>query len=206
VDSSDLPAVDVAVDLSIASGATYPSRVTRVDGDILQVAAPVNPAEPPQPGAPLELAWHRGRSRMAASATLVGATGGQFPRWEVRVVSEARRHTRREFVRSGSGETIQISRPGAGQPRVAGVVIDIGEAAARVRLGICDLQPADPVVLTFRLGTERLLTTGHVLDVRHLAESGCSDLVVALEPTEAVRRTIVSYVLRRELEMRRNRP
>jgi hypothetical protein len=203
VDSSGLPAVDLHVDLSTVSGVTYPSRVEGVNGDIVRVTAPMNPVELLQPGAPLELAWLRGRSWVAVSASFVGVTGGQFPCWDVRVLGEVRRQTRREFVRSGSGETIQISRPGAGQPRVVGVVMDIGEAGVRVRLGICDFQLADPVVLTFRLGTERLLTAGHVLDVRHLAESGCSDLVIALEPTEAMRRIIVSYVLRRELEERR---
>jgi hypothetical protein len=203
VDSSTPPAVDVPIELSTASGAIYPSRVLDVDGDILRVAAPMNPAEPLQPGAPLEMAWHRARSRVAASATLVGVAGGPVPYWEVRVVGEARRQTRRGFVRSGSGETIQISRPGAGQARIVGVVMDIGEAGVRVRLGICDFEPSEPVVLTFRLGAERLLTTGHVLDVRHLTESGCSDLVVALEPAEPLRRIIVSYVLRRDLEERR---
>jgi hypothetical protein len=203
VDSSGLPAVNVSVDLSTASGTTYPSRMEGATGDILQVAAPMNPVELLPPGAPLELAWLRDRGRVAAPATLVGVTEGQIPCWEVRVVGEARRQTRRGYVRSSGGEPIQISRPGAGQPRIEGIVVDIGEAGVRLRLETCDFHPADPVVLTFRLDTERLLATGHVLDVRHLTTSSYSDLVVALEPTEAVRRIIVSHVLRRELEERR---
>jgi hypothetical protein len=139
---------------------------------------------------------------MAAAAEFLGVTGGQFPCWEMRVVGDARRRTRREYVRSGGGEPIRVSRR-AGQPGSEGILMDIGEAGARVRLGPCDFQQADPVVLTFRLGSERLLATGHVLDVRHLTTTPYADVVVTLEPTEAVRRMIVSHVLRRELEERR---
>jgi hypothetical protein len=205
VDLSGLPAINALVDVSLASGATYPSRIEGVAGDLLQVAAPLDQNSPVQPGAALEVAWLRDGGRVAAPARLTGITDDHSPCWEVQVLGDARRQTRRGYVRGGGGEPI-LFRPAGGErtiPPVDGVVIDIGEASVRARLRMCDFERGDLVEVSVNLGGDRPTLTGPVLDVRHMKQTGHFDIIVAFEPDESLCRVIRSYILRRQLEERR---
>jgi hypothetical protein len=202
VDLSGLPAINSLVDVSLASGATYPSRIEGVTGDLLQVAAPLDAIRSVQPGAALEVAWLRDGGRVAAPAQLTNVTDDHSPCWELRVLGDARRQTRRGYVRGGGGESVLMGRADA-ESSVEGVVIDIGEASVRARLRMCDFQPGDDVDVSVDLNGDLAAVTGSVLDVRQLKETGHFDIIVAFEPTEALRRVIRGYVLRRQLEERR---
>jgi hypothetical protein len=202
VDLSGLPAINTLVDVSLASGATYPSRIEGVTGDLLQVAAPLVAIRSVQPGVTMEVAWLRDGGRVAAPARLTGVTDDHAPCWEVQVLGDARRQTRRGYVRGGGGEPILMRRDDS-VPPVEGVVIDIGEGSVRARLRLCDFEAGDSVDLSVELGRDRAELAGQVLDIRHLKETGHFDLIVAFEATETLRRVIRGYILRRELEERR---
>jgi hypothetical protein len=209
VDASSLPAINTRVDVLLGTGATYPSRVEGVSGDLLQVAAPHDQRGviAAGAGAAIELAWLRDGGRVAAPALLTAVTDNHPLCWEVRVTGAVRRQTRRGYVRGGGGETIRLApSSGDGLP-VGGMVIDIGEASVRARLRMCDFSRTDTVDVTVELGGgDGVLTlSGRVLEVRQIKDTGHYDIIVAYEPTEAHGRMIRGYVLRRQLQERRRK-
>jgi hypothetical protein len=204
VDRTGLPAINTRVDVLLGD-VTYPSRIEDVTGDVLQVVAPLGPGGALTAGAgdAVELAWIHDGGRVAVPARLATATGDHPVHWEVRIIGDVRRQTRRGFMRGGGGERIRFQRAGGAVMPVYGWVMDIGEVSVRARLEMCDYRRSDPVTMTIALADEAVRMHGQVLDVRQVPENGHFDIIVTYEVEETDRRAIRGYILRRQLEERR---
>ena len=72
MDGSSPLALNDLVDISLASGAVYPSRVEDVNGDVLRVAAVLGSLDGVRLDDSVELAWLLAGDRLAAMACLQG--------------------------------------------------------------------------------------------------------------------------------------
>jgi hypothetical protein len=203
VDGSSPLALNDLVDISLASGATYPSRVEGVNGDVLRVAAPLERIDPLRTDDSLELAWLVENDRYAAPARFVGVWVDNTRTWDLRLAGEPRRQNRRGYVRGGSGEPVRLRRTDDGAPPLDGHIIDVGEEGVRARVRACDFQPGEILVVAMLLGADVVEVEGPVLAVRHIVETGYVDVVVQFRTGEVLGRTIRSYILKQQLERRR---
>jgi hypothetical protein len=203
VDGSSPVALNDLVDISLASGATYPSRVEGVNGDVLRVAAPLERVDPLRTDDSLELAWLVENDRYAAPARFVGVWVDNTRTWDLRLAGEPRRQNRRGYFRGGSGEPIRMRRPDDGAPPLDGHVIDVGEEGVRARVRTCDFQPDEILTVAMLLGPDVVEVEGPVLAVRHIVETGYVDVVVQFRTGESLGRTIRGYILKQQLEQRR---
>jgi hypothetical protein len=203
VDGSSPLALNDLVDLALASGATYPSRVEDVNGEVLTVAAVLGSLDGVRVDDTVELAWLLEGDRLAAPAKIVGMANSQTRTWDVRITGEPRRQNRRGYVRGGGGEAVRLRRPdGAGAP-LDGYVIDVGEGSVRARVQKCDYEADEPLSVTMQLGADVVAVEGPVIAVRNIVETGYVDVVVSFEAGEALGRIIRSYIMRWQLEQRR---
>lgn len=204
MDRSALPAINTRVDV-LLNGVTYPSRIEDVDGSTFLVVAPMGRRGTlsAREGDALELAWLQNNERVAAPARLTEQAPDRPRYWEVKLIGDVQRHTRRGFVRGGGGERICVQRTDVPGPPVNGYVMDIGEVSVRIRFFQCDYRREQQVTMTITLTDGVVTMPGVVLDVRYVFETEHFDVIVTYEPTEHDRRTIRSYIYRRMVEQRR---
>jgi hypothetical protein len=197
-----LPAINALVDVVLMDGEAYQSRVEDSSGKRLTVAAPfgVVPADVPKIGASMELAWVAGDRRQAVDVRLVELSREQPPRWSLEAVGSIRLQTRRNYVRGGGGEWVEVSRGGTTHQ---GKIIDLSEGGARCRMPEDRFERDDRVDLKISLETETITVSGTVLFVRRDPENAAYDVIITYETSELVGRAIRGYVLRREMEERR---
>lgn len=200
----NLPAINTRVDV-LLRGVTFPSRIEDVHDGVLMVAAPMGPRGTlfASEGEAVELAWLDHDARVAAPGR-VTAKASDHPRyWEVELIGDVRRDTRRGFVRGGGGEKVRFQRTDEPGPPVDGYVMDLGEASLRARFLKCDYRRSHSVDMTITLPNGAVTLPGQVLDVRYVFETEHFDVIVTYEASELDRRAIRSYVMRRMQEQRR---
>jgi PilZ domain len=197
-----LPLINGLVDVVLLDGAVFPSRVEDAAGRVLVVATPmgIHSADVPKLGSSLELAWIADRRRKAVDVKLSALTKEQPPRWRLEALGPVRLQSRRNYVRGGGGETVELD---TGSATVLGRVVDMSEGGLRCRVRENQVRREEVVSVRVRLGGDVLELTGTVLFVRPDDEGDFIDLVVTYETTEAIGRAIRGYVLRREMEERR---
>lgn len=202
---TSLPGINALVDVSLIDGSSHPSRVEDVDAEVYTVAAPfgIQDAERPDIGTLMEIVWLDDDSRLGAPARLNGFTGERPPRWQLRIVGEPRRQTRRTFVRGGGGEPVRLIRLDGDPKPVDGWVNDISEGGVRCRLLTGDFGRDDRLEVLIGLGDAQVTVSGRVLFVRYDPETEDFELVVTYETVETNGRTIRGYILRRQMEERR---
>jgi hypothetical protein len=205
VSSVQLPTINALVDIALIDGSSYPSRVEDLDRDAYTLAAPFGIAveELPEVGAIVELAWLHEDSRLTAPAKLEGMTREQPRLWRLRIAGEARRQTRRAYVRGGGGELVDLLSADGGTAPASGRIIDLSEGGVRCRTRIGNFVREQRVEVALRLDADVVKINGRVLFVRRNVETADFDVVVQYETTETVGRLIRSYVLRRQMEERR---
>ena len=199
---TSLPAINCLVDVVLMDGEAYQSRVEDQSDKRLTVAAPfgVNVADMPKVGADMELAWVVGDRRHAVDVRLVALSKEQPPRWSLEPVGSIRLQTRRNYVRGGGGEAVEVSMGGTAY---AGRIIDLSEGGVRCRLKEDKFDRDDRVELRLALESETIPLTGTVVFVRRDHKNVTYDVIITYEATELVCRAIRGYVLRREMEERR---
>ncbi|MEV4513577.1 PilZ domain-containing protein [Dactylosporangium sp. NPDC049525] len=197
-----LPAINALVDVVLMDGEAYQSRVEDMTGKRLIVAAPfgVNTADMPKLGSSVELAWVAGDRRQAVDVRLVELSREQPPRWSLEAVGSVRLQTRRNYVRGGGGEGVEVTKDGTA---FRGRVIDLSEGGVRCRLHEDRFDRDDRVDLRIALDEETIAIRGTVLFVRRDPENDAFDVIITYETTELMGRAIRGYVLRREMEERR---
>jgi hypothetical protein len=200
----NLPVINTRVDV-LLRGVTYPSRIEDVGDGVLMIVAPMgrHGTLSANEGESLEVAWLKEDGRVAAPARVLEKVRDRPRYWQVRLVGEAQRHTRRGFVRGGGGEKVCFQRTDEPGPPVNGYVMDIGEVSVRARFYQCDYRRSQQVRMTITLTDGVVTMPGQVLDVRYVFETEHFDVIVTYEPTEVDRRTIRSYIYRRMVEQRR---
>lgn len=196
-------ALNDLVDISLASGAVYPSRVEDVKGEILRIAAVLGSLDGVRLDDAVELAWLGNGERLAMPAKVVGRPASQTPVWDVQITGQPRRQNRRGYVRGGGGEAVRLRRPDDASPPLDGYVIDVGEASMRARVRSCDYQVEEPLMVTMQLGPDVVAVEGPVVAVRKIVETGYVDVVVSFETGEALGRIIRGYIMKWQLEQRR---
>jgi hypothetical protein len=199
---TNLPPINALVDVVLLDGEAFSSRVEDIEGVTLTVGAPygVHAADIPKVGTALEIAWVAEDRRHAVDVRLTALTREQPPRWEIQVIGSVRLQTRRNYVRGGGGEHVEVVR---GADTIAGKVIDLSEGGVRMRVTEDVLDRDDRVDVVMRVEGERLTLRGTVLFVRRHPETASFDVIITYEAPEAISRTIRGYVLRREMEARR---
>jgi hypothetical protein len=205
VSSVRLPAINTLVDIALIDGSSYPSRVEDLDRGAYMVGAPFGIAveDLPEIGAIVELAWLYDDSRLTAPATLEGITREQPRLWQLRIAGDAKRQTRRTFVRGGGGEAVDLLSADGGTAPSSGRIIDLSEGGVRCRTRIGNFVRDQRVNVGLRLDTDVVQIAGRVLFVRRNVETADFDVVVQYETSETVGRLIRSYVLRRQMAERR---
>jgi hypothetical protein len=123
--------------------------------------------------------------------------------WRLRIAGEARRQTRRAYVRGGGGELVDLLSADGGTAPASGRIIDLSEGGVRCRTRIGNFVREQRVEAVLRLDADVVKINGRVLFVRRNVETADFDVVVQYETTETVGRLIRSYVLRRQMEERR---
>ncbi|GAA2618861.1 hypothetical protein GCM10010399_57380 [Dactylosporangium fulvum] len=199
---TSLPAINTLVDVVLMDGEAYQSRVEDVTDKRLTVAAPfgVNTADMPKVGTSLELAWVAGDRRHAIDVRLTALSNEQPPRWSLEAIGSIRLQTRRNYVRGGGGEPVEVTMGGTAY---AGRVIDLSEGGIRCRMLEDKFDRDDRVELRIALEDQTIPLNGTVLFVRRDHKNGTFDVIITYETTELVGRAIRGYVLRREMEERR---
>jgi hypothetical protein len=203
VDGSSPLALNDLVDISLASGASFPSRVEGVNGDVVRVAAPLERVDPLRTDDSLELAWLVENDRYAAPMRFVGVWVDNTRTWDLRLAGEPRRQNRRGFVRGGGGEAVRLRRPDDPAPPRDGHVIDVGEEGVRARVRTCDYDKGETLTVTMLLGDDVIEVEGPIFAVRRIVETGYVDIVVQFHAGEQVGRMIRGYILKQQLERRR---
>ncbi len=200
----NLPAINTRVDV-LLRGITFPSRIEDVSDGVLMVAAPMGPRGTlsASEGDAVELAWLDHDARVAAPARVTGKVGDRPRYWEVKLIGDVRRDTRRGFVRGGGGEKVSFQRTDEPGPHVSGYVMDLGEVSLRARFFKCDYRRNHQVEMTITFTDGVVTMPGQVLDVRYVFETDHFDVIVTYEATEFDRRAIRSYIMRRMQEQRR---
>ena len=200
--AGDLPAINCLVDVVLLDGELYNSRVEDVHGRLITVGAPygIRWEDVPRVGAGLEIAWVSGDRRHAVDMRLKSITREQPPRWELQVVGSVRLQTRRNYVRGGGGEGIEIVK---GTHTFSGRVMDLSEGGVRLRIREDRFERDDRVEVRLRLDDTTYPLSGKVLFVRWIPDLEGFDVIITYEPSEAVGTAIRGYVLRREMEERR---
>jgi len=199
---TSLPAINALVDVVLMDGEAYQSRVEDITGKRLTVAAPfgLNQADLPKVGAAMDLAWVACDRRQAVDVKLVALSHEQPPRWSIESVGSIRLQTRRNYVRGGGGEVVEVSLGGTAYQ---GRVIDLSEGGVRARMLEDKFDRDDRVELRIGLENETIALSGTVLFVRRDPENATYDVIITYETSELVGRAIRGYVLRREMEERR---
>lgn len=199
---TSLPAINALVDVVLTDGEAYQSRVEDAGGKRLTVAAPfgVSSAELPKVGSSMELAWVAGDRRQAVDVRLVELGREQPPRWSLEAVGSIRLQTRRNYVRGGGGEWVEVMLGGT---TYRGKIIDVSEGGVRCRMLEDRFDRDDRVEVRLQLEPETISLSGTVLFVRRDPENATYDVIVTYETSELVGRAIRGYVLRREMEERR---
>lgn len=199
-----LPAINTRVDV-LLRGVTFPSRIEDVTEGVLLVAAPMGPRGTlsASEGDAVELAWLEHDARVAAPARVIEKASDRPRYWEVELIGDVRRDTRRGFVRGGGGEKVCFQRTDEPGPPVHGYVMDLGEVSLRARFYKCDYRRSQQVDMTITFTDGVVTMPGQVLDVRYVFETEHFDVIVTYEPTEFDRRAIRGYIMRRMQEQRR---
>jgi c-di-GMP-binding flagellar brake protein YcgR len=199
-----LPAINALVDVVLTDGEAYQSRVEDITGKRLTVAAPfgVNGADMPDVGTAMELAWVTGDRRQAVDVRLAELSREQPPRWSLEAIGSIRLQTRRNYVRGGGGEGVEVTLGGTAY---AGRVVDLSEGGVRCRMLEDKFDRDDRVDLRVALEDETIALRGTVLFVRRDHENATYDVIITYETSELVGRAIRGYVLRREMEERRRK-
>ncbi|GAA2377535.1 PilZ domain-containing protein [Dactylosporangium salmoneum] len=199
---TSLPAINALVDVVLMDGEAYQSRVEDVSGKRLTVAAPfgVSSADVPKLGASMELAWVAGDRRQAVDVKLVELGREQPPRWLLEAVGSIRLQTRRNYVRGGGGERVEVTMGGT---TYSGRVIDLSEGGVRCRMLEDRFDRDDRVEVRVSLEEQVITLNGSVLFVRRDPEHATYDVIITYETSELIGRAIRGYVLRREMEERR---
>nr|BFE63615.1 hypothetical protein GCM10020063_081410 [Dactylosporangium thailandense] len=199
---TSLPTINALVDVVLMDGEAYQSRVEDMSGKRLTVAAPfgVIPADVPKVGASMELAWVAGDRRQAVDVRLVELSREQPPRWSLEAVGSIRLQTRRNYVRGGGGEWVEVRHGGS---TYQGRVIDLSEGGVRCRMLEDRFERDDRVDVKVSLESESITLSGTVLFVRRDPENATYDVIITYETSELIGRAIRGYVLRREMEERR---
>ncbi|WP_433214068.1 PilZ domain-containing protein [Dactylosporangium sp. CS-047395] len=197
-----LPAINALVDVVLMDGEAYQSRVEDASNKRLTVAAPfgVMDADVPKLGASMELAWVAGDRRQAVDVRLVELGRERPPRWSLEAVGSIRLQTRRNYVRGGGGEWVEVEHNGT---TYTGRVIDLSEGGVRCRMEQDRFERDDRVDVKVALETDSITLKGTVLFVRRDPENATYDVIITYETTELIGRAIRGYVLRREMEERR---
>jgi hypothetical protein len=200
--AADLPAINCLVDVVLLDGEIFHSRIEDISGLLITVGAPygIRSEDVPVVGAGLEIAWVSGDRRHAVDMRLKSITREQPPRWELQVVGSVRLQTRRNYVRGGGGEGVEIVKGGQ---TYTGRVMDLSEGGVRLRIREDRFERDDRVEVRLTLDDTMFPLNGKVLFVRWIPDSEGFDVIITYEPTEAVGRAIRGYVLRREMEERR---
>jgi c-di-GMP-binding flagellar brake protein YcgR len=199
---TSLPAINALVDVVLMDGEAYQSRVEDVAAKRLTVAAPfgVSTADLPKVGVSMELAWVAGDRRQAVDVKLVELSREQPPRWSLEAVGSIRLQTRRNYVRGGGGEWVEVQHGGT---TYTGKVIDLSEGGVRCRMLEDRFDRDDRVEVRVSLEPEIITLSGTVLFVRRDPENATYDVIITYETSEGIGRAIRGYVLRREMEERR---
>ncbi|MGI5247002.1 PilZ domain-containing protein [Dactylosporangium sp. CA-139066] len=199
---TSLPGINALVDVVLMDGEAYQSRVEDISGKRLTVAAPfgVSSVDVPKVGASMELAWVAGDRRQAVDVKLVELSREQPPRWSLEAVGSTRLQTRRNYVRGGGGEWVEVTLKGT---TYQGKVIDLSEGGVRCRMLEDRFDRDDRVEIRVLLDETPITLSGTVLFVRRDPENATYDVIITYETSEGVGRAIRGYVLRREMEERR---
>ena len=199
------PDVNTLVDLRLADGHEYPSRIEDVTDHTWQVAAPFGGGlEPPETGSALEVRWTGQRGRYTAPARLVGIHRALVTCWTVELTGPVQLEQRRRFVRAGGGEPITV-RPEepADAPAVLGRIVDISEGGVRGWLGPGAFTADQPVLVTVGLEDEQLTIHGTILKAVEREGGKGLDVVVTFSLDEHTADQVRRYVMRAQLQARR---
>ena len=125
----------------------------------------------------------------------------------IAALTGARRHNRRRFVRSSSGEPVQLFGvdPAGDGTVVTGVIADIGERSARCVLPVGAYVAGDVVQVRLAVGAGFVETTAEVVSTRRQKDSLGVDVVVAYDLAEQEAGTIRRHVFEQQQAERRRR-
>jgi hypothetical protein len=197
----DLPVLNGLVEVSVGREYSYPSRVEDLDRGVYTVAAPIDAPKVPPLGAGMHLTWLHDGNRYAAPVRVVGFTKAQPPSWQLRLDGEARRETRRNFVRGGGGERLQLWWDGGS--RCDGVIVNLSEGGVRCRLATAEAAPDDRVTVRLLLGDEVVEAAALVLSVRAVPDADQFEVVATYQLDEQRSQTVRRYVLQWQMLQRR---
>src|SRR5262245_685630 len=149
-----LPSINGLVDVVLLDGEVFPSRIEEAAGRLLTVAEPqgIHTVDIPSVGSPLELAWVGEQRRQAVDVRVKGFTKEQPARWRLEAIGAVRLQSRRNYVRGGGGETVELQSDAAGM--VLGRVVDMSEGGLRCRVREDRVGRDQEVTVRVRLGSE----------------------------------------------------
>ena len=115
---ADLPAINTLLQVRVAEDTSFSSRLEGAEGELLMVSAPVGSGdlEIPADGWEMEVTWTGNRTRFKVAVEMAGYTKEWPPRWQLKVVGEPERDTRRRYVRGGGGGPVSIRKAGSPPP------------------------------------------------------------------------------------------
>jgi hypothetical protein len=218
--SHPTPKINSLVDLTI-DGTQYLSRVESLDESTVWVAAPLSgTVEPPHLGSPVSLRWSAGtRGRYLAQASLRATdrpAGTALSLWNLSLDRPPVIDQRRQFVRSGGGESVVLEPRWSGA--LAATVTNFGEGGLLCRtlaagLARGELATGDPVGVQVTFDDDSFTVDGWVLRVEgnrvgdnrvgadrptHLV-----DVTVTYELTDHDADRVRRYIMRQEMLTRR---
>jgi hypothetical protein len=200
-----MPEINALVDLS-CDGVDYLSRVEDFEGPTVWVAAPLGGTlEPPHVDSPLSMRWSAGvRGRYIAAARLrstARSQGKALRLWNLILDGTPVVDQRRQYVRAGGGEAVQIEPESA--VAVAGLMTDISEGGLRCRLPQTELYAGEPVTIRVRLGDEALTAEAWVLRVLPQKAPAGVDVAMTFGLSAGDADMVRRYVLQRQVLARR---
>ncbi|WP_344618223.1 PilZ domain-containing protein [Dactylosporangium salmoneum] len=201
---TDRPGVNGLLYVAGSGDASYKTRVEDLEGTALTIAAPIGAGdvEPPEEGAEFQVFWtNTTRNRSILPVRLVGITKESPKRWQLEIVGDVVRDTRRRFVRGAHGTPIHLAAAGSSRSLEIEVV-DLSEGGVRCHDPERMFQIGDLVAVSLPLGAVRTDQIGVVHATRD-TDDGLAEIVLTYEPEERVAQLIRQLVYSWEIEQRR---
>ena len=121
--------------------------------------------------------------------------------WSLTVAGSPVLHQRRQFVRAGGGETVELTNRWSGAQ--TGEVTDLSEGGLRCRFGYADLKVGETVAVTVRLGDDVLAVDGWVLRSVDDIAARAFDVTVTFDLNEQDAALVRRYVIQQQILARR---
>lgn len=202
------PEIGTPVYLVLGEGVNFTSRLTRIERDSFEVAAPLESTFLPglEPVTPFELFWTVRRTRMVLPSRLLGTSDEAPYRWYLAPAGETREEDRREFARGGAGAAVRLMA-GSDQSDHEGRLLDISENGMRCWIsGAEPMKTGDPVRAVVWLGSGEADLSTQVHAIRDADEGPGRHLILRFEAPAETAAMIREYVAAWQMgERRRNR-